>query len=122
MKRLVLIIAGVAVAGGLAATPAVAGLAGNPSFSHEIPVPAPSAAKTPVFADDHSRDNGRDDGTAPASATAEPGDDRGASAEAEPADDHGGITPHAEPGDDRGGATSAPEPGDDRGGHRGGRG
>ena len=32
MKRLVLIIAGVAVAGSVAATPAIAGLAGNPSF------------------------------------------------------------------------------------------
>jgi hypothetical protein len=48
MKRLALILAGVAVAGGVAATPAVAGLAGNPSFSHEIPVPVPSAAKTPL--------------------------------------------------------------------------
>jgi hypothetical protein len=117
MKRLVLILAGVAVAGSVAATPAVVGLTGNPSFSHEIPVPAPSAAKTPVFADDHSRD----DGTAPASAR--PGDGRGASVEAEPGDDQG-ITPHAEPGDDRGGQGITPhaEPGDDRGGHRGGRG
>lgn len=106
MKRLVLILAGVAVAAGAAgaaATPAVAGLAGNPSFSHEIPVPVPTAAKTPLFADDH----GRDHGAAPA--TAKPGDDRGASRE-------------AEPGDDRGGTTAAPEPGDDSGGHRGGRG
>ena len=146
MKRLILIIAGVAVAGSVAATPAIAGLAGNPSFSHEIPVPAPSAAKAPVFADDHSRD----DGTVPASAAAtaehgddlgtsakaepgddcggitphaEPGDDRGGQvAHAEPGDDRGGITPHAEPGDDRGGATSAAEPSDDSGGHRGGRG
>ena len=73
MKRLALILAGVAVAGGVAATPAVAGLAGNPSFSHEISVPVPSAAKTPLFADDHSRDGA----TVPASATAQPGDDRG---------------------------------------------
>lgn len=78
MKRLALIVAGVAVAGGMAATPAVAGLAGNPSFSHEIPVPAPSAAKAPLFAGDRSP-------------TAEPGDDRG------------GLTPDAEPGDDHGG-------------------
>lgn len=131
MKRLVLILAGVALAGGVAATPAVAGLAGNPSFSHEIPVPVPSTAKTPLFADDHFRDGG----TVPASATAEPGDDRGPSAEAEPGDDRGGISPHAEPGDDRGGqashaepgddrggATPAPEPSDDSGGHGGGRG
>jgi hypothetical protein len=126
MKRLALILAGVALAGGVAATPAVAGLAGNPSFSHEIPVPVPSTAKTPLFADDHSRDGV----TAPASTTAEPGDDRGGvsrpaepgddrggiTPDAEPGDDRGGITPHAEPGDDRGGATPHAEPGDDRGG------
>jgi hypothetical protein len=113
MKRLALILAGVAVAGGVAATPAVAGLAGNPSFSHEIPVPVPSTAKTPLFADDHSRDGA----PAPASATAEPGDDRGGiTPHAEPGDDRGGATTHAEPGDDRGGATPHAEPGDDRGG------
>jgi hypothetical protein len=113
MKRLALILAGVAVAGGVAATPAVAGLAGNPSFSHEIPVPVPSAAKTPLFADDHSRDGA----TVPASATASPGDDRGGvSGHVEPGDDHGGITPHAEPSDDRGGQTPHAEPSDDRGG------
>ncbi len=87
MKRLALILAGVAVAGGVAATPAVAGLAGNPSFSHEISVPVPSAAKTPLFADDHSP---RDGATAPASVTAPPGDDRG------------GVSRPAEPGDDQG--------------------
>ena len=132
MKRLALILAGVAVAGGVAATPAVAGLAGNPSFSHEIPVPVPSAAKTPVFADDHSRDGA----TVPPSATAtrrddrggvtrhaEPGDDRGGiTPHAEPGDDNGGITPHAEPGDDRGGQTPGAEPGDDNGDRRGGQG
>jgi len=113
MKRLALILAGVAVAGGVAATPAVAGLAGNPSFSHEIPVRVPSAAKTPVFADDHSRDGA----TVSASATATPRDDRGGiTPHAEPGDDNGGITPHAEPGDDRGGQTQHAEPGDDRGG------
>ena len=125
MKRLALILAGVAVAGCVAATPAVAGLAGNQSFSHEIPVPVPSAAKTPLFADDHSRDGAtvpasvtapRGDDRGGASRHAEPGDDRGASPEAEPGDDHGGITPHAEPGDDRGGQTPHAEPGDDRGG------
>jgi hypothetical protein len=113
MKRLALILAGVAVAGGVAATPAVAGLAGNPSFSHEIPVRVPSAAKTPVFADDHSRDGA----TVSASATATPRDDRGGiTRHAEPGDDKGGITPHAEPGDDNGGITPHAEPGDDRGG------
>src|SRR6185312_12284447 len=105
MKRLALIAAGVVVAGGVAATPAVAGLAGNPSFSHEIPIPVPSAAKTPLFADDHSRDG----------ATA-------SSATAKPTDDHGGLAPHAEPADDHGGLAQPAEPGDDHGGGRGGRG
>ena len=130
MKRLALILAGVVVAGGVAATPAIAGLAGNPSFSHEIPVPVPSAAKTPLFADVQ-----RGDDRGGATRHAEPGDDRGASVEAEPGDDRGGSTPHAEPGDDRagktpeaeptddhGGATPHAEPTDDSGGHRGGRG
>jgi hypothetical protein len=113
MKRLALIVAGVVVAGGVAATPAVAGLAGNPSFSHEIPVPVPSAAKTPLFADDHSRDGA----TAPSSATARPTDDHGGiTRHAEPGDDHGGLAPHAEPGDDHGGLTQPTEPGDDHGG------
>jgi hypothetical protein len=132
MKRLALIIAGVVVAGGVAATPAVAGLAGNSSFSHEIPIPVPSAAKTPLFADDHSRDGV----TATASATAratddhggiarhvEPGDDRGGvTSHAEPGDDHGGLNPQAEPGDDHGGLTQHAEPGDDHGGSHGGSG
>lgn len=125
MKRLALILAGAAVAAGAAATPAVAGLAGNPSFSHEIPVPVPSAAKTPQFAVDHSLDRSPGGatvtaGTGPAT---EPGDDRGGiSPHAEPGDDHGGITPHAEASDDRGGQTPHAEPGDDSGGHGGGRG
>lgn len=55
-KRILLIAAGVALAGGVAATPAFAGLAGNPSFSHSIPVPVPSSAKPVSFADDHGHD------------------------------------------------------------------
>jgi hypothetical protein len=135
MKRLLLILAGVVVAGGVAATPAVAGLAGNPSFSHEIAVRVPSAAKTPVFADDHGHHRAP---TTPAATPAddrggrtphaEPGDDRGdASPHAEPTDDRGGASPHAEPGDDRGGQAPHAEPGDDgghsgSGGHGGGHG
>jgi hypothetical protein len=46
MKRLLLILAAIVATGGIAATPAVAGLAGNPSFSHQIPVPVPSQAAT----------------------------------------------------------------------------
>jgi hypothetical protein len=101
MKRIALIAAGIALAGGIAATPAVAGLAGNPSFSHEIPVPVPSKAKQPVFLDDHG------------GGTRSP-----ATPHAEPTDDHGGLTPHAEPTDDHGGLTPHAEPSDDH--HRGG--
>jgi hypothetical protein len=98
MKRLLLILAAAMATGGIAATPAVAGLAGNPSFSHQIPVPVPSKAQQPQFADDHGQD-----AAVTAGATASP------TAHPEPGDDRGGMTAHAEPGDDRGG--------DDPGGH-----
>ena len=104
MKRLLLILAAIVATGGIAATPAVAGLAGNPSFSHQIPVPVPSQAQSPQFADDHGHD-----GTVP---TASPSPIR----HAEPGDDRGGATRHAEPGDDRGGVTATAEAGDDHGG------
>jgi hypothetical protein len=124
MKRLVLISASVLAAGGIAATPAVAGLAGNPSFSHQIPVRVPSQAQSPRLVDDHGGDV-RSTPTAIHKSTsrhAEPGDDRGgASRSAEPGDDRGGLSSHAEQGDDRGGSSRAAEPGDDSGGH-GGRG
>jgi hypothetical protein len=111
MKRLLLILAAVVATGGIAATPAVAGLAGNPSFSHQIPVPVPSQAQSPRFADDHGRD-----GAVPA---ASPSPTR----HAEPGDDHGGATRPAEPGDDRAGdrasAAASAEPGDDHGGRHG---
>ena len=112
-----LIITAVALAAvGLAAAPAVAGLAGNPSFSHQLPVHVPSQARVAQLVDDHGRDNA----TPPKSAEPEPGDDRGGvtSGEPEPGDDRGGVTSgEPEPGDDRGGVTSGePEPGDDRGG------
>jgi hypothetical protein len=134
MKRVLLIVAGVVAAGGIAATPAVAGIAGNPSFSHEIPVPVPSAAKAPVFADDHgpharpsspaaTRTAATPDDRGGQRPHAEPTDDRGgATPHIEPGDDRGGATPHIEPGDDRGGATPHAEPGDDRGGRGGGHG
>jgi hypothetical protein len=130
MKRLALILAGVVVAGGVAATPAIAGLAGNPSFSHEIPVPVPSAAKTPIFADVQQGDDrgGKTPEAEPSddrggkTPEAEPSDDRGdKTREAEPSDDHGSQTPEAEPSDDHGSATPSPEPTDDSGGHGGGQ-
>jgi hypothetical protein len=86
MKRLLLILAAIVVTGGIAAAPAVAGLAGNPSFSHQIPVPAPSKAQQPSFADDHGRDGAV---TTPVSTASK-----------------STATAHPEPGDDRGGATS----------------
>ena len=121
MKRIMLVAVGIALAGGIAATPAVAGLAGNPSFSHEIPVPVPSKAQQPVFLDDHG---GRT--PSPATRHSEPGDDRGhaattpAAPRAVPTDDHGGLTPHAEPSDDHGGLTPHAEPSGDH--HSGGSG
>lgn len=109
MKRLLLILGVTVAASGVAAAPAVAGLAGNPSFSHQLPVRVPSQAQSPQLIDDR---------TAPTrSATPEPGDDRGgATRHPEPGDDRNSTTRQAEPGDDRSGATGQPEPGDDRGG------
>lgn len=108
MKRLVIILVSAVAAGGIAAAPALAGLRGNPSFSQQIPVPAPSQAKQPSFpADDHGG----------LIRHAEPGDDHGdATPEIEPGDDHGDVTPQAEPGDDHGGLAPHAEPSDDRGG------
>jgi len=114
MKRLLLILAAIVATGGIAAAPAVAGLAGNPSFSHQIPVPVPSKAQQPSFADDHGHDGTV---TAPVSTASR----TTPTAHPEPGDDRGGITPHAEPGDDRGGATPHAEPSDDHGGDRGGQ-
>ncbi|HEY3088793.1 MAG TPA: hypothetical protein VGJ59_12095 [Jatrophihabitantaceae bacterium] len=107
MKRL-LIYSAAAAAIAAAGIPAVAGLAGNPSFSHKLPVRPPSQAQLVEF-DDHGR---AVRSTPPTARESEPGDDRG-----------GAGTSAPEPGDDRGGAgTHAPEPGDDSGGHRGGTG
>jgi hypothetical protein len=109
MKRLLLILAAIVATVGIAATPAVAGLAGNPSFSHQIPVPVPSQAQSPQFADDHGRDR-----TVTAASTSP-------SSHAEPGDDRGGATAHVEPGDDHGGSGSGHgESGDDHGGRHGG--
>jgi len=114
VRRLVIIAVAAVAAGGIAVTPALAGLHGNPSFSQQIPVPAPSQAKQVSFpGDDHGGLTGHP----------EPADDRGsASPEVEPGDDHGGLNPTAEPGDDRGGLRPAAEPGDDRGGSGSGSG
>jgi hypothetical protein len=111
----ILLFTGIAAAACIAAAaPAVAGLSGNPSFSHDVPVSVPSQAQLVQF-DDHGRVRGSDDRartptstpTATRHGEPEPGDDRGAATE--PGDDRGTAT---EPGDDRGATT---EPGDDRG-------
>src|SRR5215218_4482855 len=52
MNRLFLLTAAALTATGLAAAPAVAGLAHNPSFSHQLPVRAPSGAQTLELGDD----------------------------------------------------------------------
>jgi hypothetical protein len=118
MKRLLLYsIAAAAIAA--AGIPAVAGLAGNPSFSHKLPVRAPSQAQLVQF-DDHGK--AVHSSTHTTSREAEPGDDRRRSTE--PGDDRGGAGTRApEPGDDLGGDhAGATEPGDDSGGHGGGSG
>jgi hypothetical protein len=104
MKRVLLYpVAAAAIAA--AGIPAAAGLAGNPSFSHKLPVRTPSQAQLVQF-DDHGR--AVHSSTHPTARESEPGEDR---------------RPSTEPGDDRGGARSGePEPGDDSGGHGGGSG
>ncbi len=141
MNRL-LIASAVAAAACAVSVPAVAGLAGNPSFNHRLPVHVPSQARL-VQVDDHGRvvvakhgsdhptstrvpspvhksrgaepEPGDDHGGTDVR-TPEPGDDNGGATATESGDDRGGATA-TEPGDDRGGATAtATEPGDDRGG------
>jgi hypothetical protein len=136
MKRLLIgsaVVAGVIAAG----IPAAAGLSGNASFSHKLPVRVPSQAQVVKF-DDHG--HATDDSTAShspratatprraaspgATSTIEPGDDKGGlriSKTPEPGDDNGSLrtTRTPEPGDDNGGGlrtTKTAEPGDDNGG------
>jgi len=108
MKRLLLYsVAAAAIAA--AGIPAVAGLAGNPSFSHKLPVRAPSQAQLVQF-DDHGQ--AVHSSTAPTARESEPGDDRRTDGTRAP-----------EPGDDRGSDhAGVTEPGDDSGGHGGGSG
>jgi hypothetical protein len=132
MKRLLFVIVAGVGAVGIAAVPAVAGLAGNPSFSHQLPVPVPSQARVAQFVDDSGHDSSVRSVTATPTATPsttpaktrsahpEPGDDRSrGSREPEPGDDRSRGSREPEPGDDRGrgSATTTAEPGDDRSGH-----
>jgi hypothetical protein len=104
MKRLLIgsaVIAGIIAAG----IPAAAGLSGNASFSHKLPVRVPSQAQVVKF-DDHG--HATDDSGASRSphATASPSASTSATSRAtktaEPGDDNGGLrtTKTAEPGDD----------------------
>ena len=102
MNRLLVMVATTTGAAALAAVPAVLGLVGNPSFSHQLPVHVPSqVAKVLVSSD-------------PAARAVEPGDDRARSSHrAPPTSARASSSRHAEPGDDNGGATRHAEPGDD---------
>lgn len=143
MNRLIIVTA-VAGASFAVAVPAVAGLAGNPSFSHRLPVRTPSHAQVVQFDDrghvlgvvattgaDH-RSPAHDRGGVTASRALEPGDDRGGGrtsatsggGEPEPGDDGSRTAtrtdvdrgPGAGSDDSSGPATASPtEPGDDRG-------
>ena len=132
MKRVLIFTGVAAVAIGLSAAPAVAGLAGNPSFSHQIPVRVPSGATTAQLADDHGDDNRPTGGPSTPASIQSTTDDRhgspsptdgdrpGSPTASEPGDDHGhdgSPSATATPSDHRGSPTTSgePEPGDDHG-------
>jgi len=98
MKRILLIAAMATAASGIATAPAIAGLVGNQSFSHDLPVRVPSNATSPsLVADDHGSDRTSPiTSITPVSAPT--------SSDNLPGDDHGGVT-----------ASRTPEPGDDNG-------
>ena len=80
MNRFIYAAAAAAVASGIAAAPAVAGLSHNPSFSHKLPVRVPSGAQTVSVSD--ARDLTEHPSASPSakvshSPEAEPSDDRG---------------------------------------------
>lgn len=111
MKRL-LIATGITVAALTVATPAVASLSGNPSFSHKLPVRVPSSAQVVKF-DDHGvevsdRSDSQSSRHESRRATSSPSPSA-TSTRTEPGDDHG-----VDPNDDRSG-TATSEPGDDNG-------
>src|SRR5579859_4497978 len=109
MKRLLLLCSAGAVAAGLAAAPAMAGLAGNTSFSHQLPVHVPQQAKVPQVADDHG------DGSAVSLVVPSDAPSPAETHETEPGDDDTPVAGQTEPGDDNGvdqdeNPTSATEP------------
>jgi hypothetical protein len=98
MKRALIFTATAVAVVGLSAAPAVAGLVGNASFSHQIPVRVPSGATPAQLIDDRGHD-ATPGAPSTAGPTSTPTDDHGT-----PTDDHGGArgTRESEPGDDRG--------------------
>ena len=110
MNRLVAAGSAVAAAA-LVSVPAVLGLAGNPSFSHRIPVQVPSQVPDGLRPSDLA--------SLPARPTPSPASTP--TRHDEPGEDHGSTTRHNEPGDDHGSTTQHSESGDDHGGGGGGK-
>src|SRR4051812_50123648 len=90
MNRLFLLTAAALTAPGLAAAPAVAGLAHNPSFSHQLPVRAPSGAQAVELGDDSALTVPSSTASSRPTPTASPSATPSRSRTAEPGDDHGG--------------------------------
>ena len=105
MNRFIYAAAAAAVASGIAAAPAVAGLSHNPSFSHKLPVRVPSGAQTVTVSD--ARDLLEHPSASPSAKVSH-------SPEAEPSDDHGHDVVDSDVNDDNGGQ-GVVEPGDDNG-------
>ncbi|WP_157749649.1 hypothetical protein [Jatrophihabitans sp. GAS493] len=139
MKRPLLISAFAVAAAAVAAAPAVAGLSGNPSFSHQLPVRVPAQTLAPLLVA-HEGDDTASPSSSPSAAPSsagrsaahppvhpspspdaqerhsaaparspELGDDRGATIE--PGDDHGGAVTATTGPASTGSVTN--EPGDD---------
>ena len=105
MNRFIYAAAAAAVASGIAAAPAVAGLSHNPSFSHKLPVRVPSGAQTVSVSD--ARDLTEHPSASPPakvshSPEAEPSDDRGQDVVDNDPNDDNGVHGGVEPGDDNG--------------------
>ena len=118
MKRVLIFSAVAAAAVGLSAAPAVAGLAGNASFSHQLPVRVPSGATAAQVADDHGHEAvDNDSDTNSATPTATPTSASPTATRTDRDEHHGSPTPSTttEPGEDRHGSPTGTEPGDDRG-------
>ena len=108
INRFIYAAAAAAVASGIAAAPAVAGLSHNPSFSHKLPVRVPSGAQTVSVSD--ARDLTEHPSASPSARAshgpeAEPSDDRGQDVvdnDLNDVNDDNGVHGAVEPGDDNG--------------------